>query len=46
MRSSNPIVPRFVLSLLLGLATLTVTSFSDAADPPPRPEAQQEFWAR
>src|SRR5687768_10240635 len=46
MRSSNPIVPRFALSLLLGLGTLTVPSFSDAAAPPPRPEAQQEFWAR
>lgn len=46
MRSSNPIVPRFALSLLLGLGILTVTSFSEAAAPPPRPEAQQEFWAR
>src|SRR5689334_19705578 len=45
MQSSNPAFSRLALSLLLGLSTLTAASFSDAA-PPPRPEAQQEFWAR
>lgn len=33
------------LSLLLGVGVLTTSSFSNAAAPPPRPLAQQEFWA-
>lgn len=41
---SNPLFPRLALGLILGL--VTATSFSDAAGPPLRPEAQQEFWAR
>lgn len=48
MQSSNPVVPTvptLALSVLLGLGAVTATSFSDAAAPPRRPAAQQEFWA-
>ena len=46
MKSSNPLVPGVALSLLLGLGAPTTASFSQAAaSPPPRPVAQQEFWA-
>lgn len=44
MQSSNPVVPGLALSLLVSLGVMTATSVS-AADPPPRPLAQQEFWA-
>src|SRR5687767_13292098 len=45
MQSSNSVVPCLALNLLLGLGALTASSFSDAAAPPLRPAAQQEFWA-
>ena len=47
MQSSNPSLPGVALSLLLGLGALTASTFTDAAAPPtpPRPLAQQEFWA-
>lgn len=43
--SSNRLRKAVTLSVLLGLATLTV-DHAGAATPPPRPESQQEFWAR
>jgi len=42
MQSSNLVVPGLALSLLVGLAT---SFHAAAAPPPPRPVAQQEFWA-
>jgi cytochrome c-type biogenesis protein CcmH/NrfG len=44
MQSSNPVILRLALSLALGFGALAATSFSNAAAPP-RPAAQQEFWA-
>lgn len=43
-RSSSPLLQAVTLSVLLGL-TLSLVSV-EAATPPPRPESQQEFWAR
>lgn len=45
MQSSNSVIPCLALSLLVGVGALTAPSFADAAAPPPRPMAQQEFWA-
>lgn len=44
MQSSKPVISGVALGLLLGLGALTPVSFSGAAAPP-RPVAQQEFWA-
>lgn len=44
-QSFSPLRQAVALSVLLSLATIVVNSV-DAAPVPPRPESQQEFWAR
>ncbi|HEY0940611.1 MAG TPA: energy transducer TonB [Steroidobacter sp.] len=44
-QSFGPLRQAVALSLLLSLATISVKT-ADAAPVPPRPESQQEFWAR